>query len=382
MGAQPGVGPARALAGARRDAGPGARRGGGGRGAGVASAGRAAHLGGQRGVPRPTFAETLTFSADPLAYFVPGQYSTVFGGLAPRSTQHVWGTIPLEKMVFPGWSLWVLGLLGLVRAWPQTRLWLNVLLVSLVLSLGPVLHVAGQGLPVPLPYLLFYQLPGVEVSRTPVRFALLVQIALAVRAGLWAGRPVAAAGAAPPAWNCCPRATQVLELRVPSVKPPLLVGRAAGADHGGAGDHPARRWRPAAVSAFYQTLARDPVRSALLEVPIGDPDPAPPERLPVYQTVHQQPIVGGVYARARPLTRSSRAAPASTSSGTSTARPSIVAAAARQRSPTAAARSAARALLQANKVRYIVLHKTTTDPAALSHRRRTGGADQRQLRNL
>ena len=41
----------------------------------------------------PTFAETLTFSADPLAYFVPGPYSTVFGGWStPIYAEHVWGT--------------------------------------------------------------------------------------------------------------------------------------------------------------------------------------------------------------------------------------------------------------------------------------------------
>jgi hypothetical protein len=57
-------------------------------------------------------------------------------------------------------------------------------LSGLVLSLGPLLHVAGHRLWIPLPYALFYYVvPGFSSMRTPGRFAVLVALAAAVVAG-------------------------------------------------------------------------------------------------------------------------------------------------------------------------------------------------------
>ena len=64
--------------------------------------------------------------------------------------------------------------------------WNVIFLFSLLLSLGPVLKVLGQnlrifGLPIPLPYSLFYYLfPGFNGFRTPSRFIILAAISAAV----------------------------------------------------------------------------------------------------------------------------------------------------------------------------------------------------------
>ncbi len=313
----------------------------------------------------PTFAETLTFSADPLAYFVPGPYSTVFGAWStPIYANHVWGTIPLEKMVFPGWSLWVLGIFGLGRAWPQTRLWLNLLVVSFVLSLGPVLHAAGQGLPVPLPYLLFYQLPGVEVSRTPVRFALLVQIALAV--GLAYGLAFLLRRLrGPQGLALLPSRTHVLEFQVPSVRPLLLVGGLLALITVEQAIIPFAMG-PASISPFYTALAQSADRSALLEVPIGDPPGPYQSDYLLAQTVHGRPIIGGYISRNRmdPFIEGSPGIREFRYIG---GPPDIVTQASGSQPTVPPLASAARALLQANHIGTIILHTDQlTDTLTLS----------------
>lgn len=313
----------------------------------------------------PTFAETLTFSADPLAYFVPGPYSTAFGGWStPIYADHIWGTILLEKMVFPGWSVWVLGIVGLVRAWPQTRLWLNLLVISFVLSLGPVLHLAGQGVPLPLPYLLFYELPGVEVSRTPVRFALLVQIALVV--GLAYGLAALLRRLrGPRGLELLPSRTHVLEFRVPSVRPLLLVGGLLAVITVEQAIIPFALGPPV-ISPFYQTLARADDHSALLEVPIGDPPGPYQSDYLLAQTVHARPIVGGYLSRVRvdPFIEGS---PGVREFRYLSGPPDIVAQAPGSHPDLPPLASAARALLQSTNIRTIILHTDQlTDTQILS----------------
>jgi hypothetical protein len=58
-------------------------------------------------------------------------------------------------------------------------------ITGLILSLGPILQVAGHRLSIPLPYALcYYIIPGFSSMRTPGRFAVLVALATAVLAGL------------------------------------------------------------------------------------------------------------------------------------------------------------------------------------------------------
>jgi hypothetical protein len=79
-------------------------------------------------------------------------------------------------------------------AWASLRARLNLLgdpgamlflsAIGLVLSLGPVLHVAGRLLWIPLPYALLYStLPGFASMRAPARLSVLVALGLAVVAG-------------------------------------------------------------------------------------------------------------------------------------------------------------------------------------------------------
>lgn len=102
---------------------------------------------------------------------------------------------PHEKMLFPG--LVVLGAAGfaLVWAWRHRGERLSREAFALagagafaaILSLGPMLQVAGKITFIPLPYAaLFYALPGFGAIRVPARLGLMLALALALLAGFGA----------------------------------------------------------------------------------------------------------------------------------------------------------------------------------------------------
>jgi hypothetical protein len=312
----------------------------------------------------PEFAQSLTFSADLLGYFVPVPRNLVFGDWVQQAGIRVWGTVDVEQWYFPGWSVWILGIFGLLRAWPQTRLWLNLLLVSFVLSLGPVLHMGGQGYPVPLPYLLLYQLPGLEVGRTPVRFALLVMVALCV--GLAYGLADLLGRVRGPArLELLPSARNILDFRVPSPRPLLLIGTLLLIMTAEQLMIPLPVAK-AAAPPFYQRLAAMPDTFALLEVPLGDPDASLHQsNYLYYQTLHHKPLVGGYLSRLRddpfiegnPLVRAFK---------DPTSLPTILDQQAGAVGDLAPLVAATRALFQTNAVRYIILHKQQMSAGSLA----------------
>jgi hypothetical protein len=72
-----------------------------------------------------------------------------------------------------------------IRKWGEMGYFPVLLVSGLVLSLGPILQVAGHRLWIPLPYAVcYYVIPGFSSMRTPGRFAVLVALATAVLAGL------------------------------------------------------------------------------------------------------------------------------------------------------------------------------------------------------
>jgi len=78
-----------------------------------------------------------------------------------------------------GWSALALAALGM--RWERRRgFWLGLALGFAVLSLGPVLQVAGRSTGLPLPYPLFSELPGLWMLRKPDRLFALVQLPIGV----------------------------------------------------------------------------------------------------------------------------------------------------------------------------------------------------------
>jgi hypothetical protein len=172
------------------------------------------------------------------------------------------------------------------RAHPGTGYLALLGIVSFVLSLGPLLRLAGRTLPIPLPYaVLYFVVPGFDGMRAPGRFAMLVLLALAVLAALGLDR-----------W----RATQRGALR-PMLVPLLLLVAVI------------EIWAvPIPIVAFpnlgappaaYAWLARQPRGSALLELPAPASHQDESEvhaARQVYVLAHGQPILDGVSGFAPP----------------------------------------------------------------------------------
>jgi hypothetical protein len=146
----------------------------------------------------------------------------------------------------------------------------------LILSLGPILQVAGHRLGIPLPYALcYYVIPGFSSMRTPGRFAVLVTLAAAVLAGL---------------------GFDALRRRYPRLGSALLVGALLAAG--------VLAWSPnlpfiaypdrASMPAVYGWLAAQPDTRPFLELPVparvGDPREA---RRQMYVLYHDKPRVDG-----------------------------------------------------------------------------------------
>ena len=142
---------------------------------------------------RMTEGGSVTYSADLLTAITPSFYHPLFTHLP--YTHPVLGIDPFERMGYVGI---IAGLLALVGIWRQreAKVWLALLVVAWVFSLGPLLKVLDQVVSidlgeqvsyVTLPWLAFQDLPLVNSIRTPARFNFTVAFTLAIIAGYGAG---------------------------------------------------------------------------------------------------------------------------------------------------------------------------------------------------
>jgi hypothetical protein len=124
--------------------------------------------------------ESALYSADVVDYFK-GSGTARLASLAPLGTG--------AQSYWPGPVTVLLAFAGIIvrgaKRLKEEGYFLVLAAVSFVLSLGPILHVAGARFWIPLPYAaLYYVLPGFSSMRAPARFACLVTLALAVLAGV------------------------------------------------------------------------------------------------------------------------------------------------------------------------------------------------------
>lgn len=144
------------------------------------------------------------YSADLLAYFYPSPFHPLWGKAMDSAIKPFTATL-IEKVVFPGFTLYLLALAGLV-AWglarfakksasadnlklqpalkfrPAVGFWLIMALVFAVFSFGPELHINGKATGIGLPGSFIYSTPILNISRVPSRFAVIAILAFAVLA--------------------------------------------------------------------------------------------------------------------------------------------------------------------------------------------------------
>jgi hypothetical protein len=184
---------------------------------------------------------------------------------------------PIEGVGWLGIVPVALAVLGLAR-WPdraERRVWGVLLGIFLIWALGPFLRVYGWNTALPLPQTVLQFLPIVSNARMPGRAMVLVYLSLAMLAGM--GLASRSPRSTRPTW--------------------LLLGLIV-ADYASA---PVPLWR-VDVPPVYRVLSARADRAALLELPMGLRDGfgnrgAMDPGSPLFQTVHEHPVVGGFVAR-------------------------------------------------------------------------------------
>ncbi|MDQ3704306.1 MAG: hypothetical protein M3437_03610 [Chloroflexota bacterium] len=202
---------------------------------------------------------TIFNSVDVLALFAPAQLEL------PELNAH-------NSTVALGYVAIVLGVLGLV-ARRNLALPLGVALLALiVMSLGPVLQVAGNETGVPMPYALLNNVPFIGASRQPLRF-------LAT-----AGMILSLLGAYGFAWWMARLRNSGSRARVTGAALLLIAVELFGVP---------RQLATTQAGEAVDFLRSSAEAGAVLEVPYGEYSALSL----LHQTVHERPIVGGYTSR-------------------------------------------------------------------------------------
>lgn len=129
-------------------------------------------------------------SYDLLSYILPNARSTFYQSFEPRingvnASVNVEGDSELspDRQSFLGITILVLALIGAIKFSRRLLFWIFVTLLFAVLSLGPILHVAGMSTNIPLPFGLINNVPILNHIRIPMRYGVLVFLGAAVLAG-------------------------------------------------------------------------------------------------------------------------------------------------------------------------------------------------------
>lgn len=129
-------------------------------------------------------------SYDLLSYIVPNARSSLYTGIAPRvegvnASVNTEGDSELspDRQSFLGITVLVLAVIGAIRFRRAMGFWIFVAACFALLSLGPVLHVAGNDTNIPLPFALANNIPILNHIRIPMRYGVMVFFGMALLVG-------------------------------------------------------------------------------------------------------------------------------------------------------------------------------------------------------
>ncbi len=264
------------------------------------------------------YRETLTLSADLLAFITPQVFHPIWGKWA-ASHSAAFNATASEFTVFAGFTVLVLALVALIATrklhtnkagahlidsdtgpagYSGTNplvLWLVAAITFGVLALGPVLHINGRsellpgGGQIPLPYAVLYELvPFIKLSRSVSRMDVMVMLALGVLAafgtyglGCWLAQKA-------------PAHARQMVIGVPVAATALILFEFLPVPY---------PTSPADTPAWYKQLSADSDQRAVLNLPANWPRPTDL----LYQTEHGKPIATGYITRDDPSTLWERA---------------------------------------------------------------------------
>ena len=125
----------------------------------------------------PPLEQRYLLSADLLAFLTPHEFHPLWGQVAAQFARRFTSPVS-EHTVFTGYVPLLLGIWGICRGGRPRGFWTLTAFSFALLAMGPALHVAGQQLPIPLPYALLQYLPIVRITRSVSRFDVMVMLAL------------------------------------------------------------------------------------------------------------------------------------------------------------------------------------------------------------
>ncbi len=253
--------------------------------------------------------EPLTFSdrygADLGSFFLPSPQQPLWGKLFAPITDTFGEGNTAEGIVYMGLVAIILALFGLWWARGSEHLWVLTIAAFGLISLGPTLRVFNHKIGNWPPYLLFYRLPIVRITRVPSRFEIMMHLALAVLAGLgvWGllsgeRRKKTQAGNQKPEKQSRDRnprrpLSPYTAYALTGVLLALLILDYLPVPY---------KLTLATMSPFYQQLAQDSEHYALLEIPMQRPDSQwYYTRWMLYQTVHGKDSFHGYISRGDPI---------------------------------------------------------------------------------
>jgi len=240
--------------------------------------------------------ETLFYSSDVVSAFMPNELHPIWGNAVKQRVDAMPPYLPLknpsERVLFLGYSVLALAAIGVwrLRRDRNVRFWGFTAVLMWVLSLGPLLQVAGKShftlfeVTVPLPYLLLFKLPLFSIMRTPARLTVLVMLALAILVAFSLTSLLPALSRRP---VLSIRRTWSAQFAAAIVIPGVILFESLSA--------PFPMVPPGWSVPIYQQIAKEPGQFALLEIPLrpfGD--------YMAYQTIHGKPIIGGYLSRQPP----------------------------------------------------------------------------------
>jgi hypothetical protein len=116
-----------------------------------------------------------TFSAEPISFFLPSAQHPVLGAWAQSITN------ANTSYAFIGYAVLIFAIIGFIRQRESNdaRFWAIAALVFALLMFGPTLIVNEQLTGIPMPFAILRLIPFVNANRYPVRFNVMVMLALA-----------------------------------------------------------------------------------------------------------------------------------------------------------------------------------------------------------
>jgi hypothetical protein len=240
------------------------------------------------------YSESITLSADLLAFLTPQVFHPIWGDWAAARSA-AFSATRSEFTVFIGIVVFVLVCIAFCATrkpgYKAASLWLLGGAMFALLALGPVLHFNGRsdllpgGGAIPLPYAFLYDtVPFIKLSRSVSRMSVMVMLCLGVGAAFglvqvasWLGKRRRWVALAAPVAAVALILLEFLPVPYPMSSP----------------DTP--QW--------YTTLAHEPASRAVLNLPANWPRPG----YLLYQTMHNKPMSTGYVTRDDPRTLLERA---------------------------------------------------------------------------